>query len=1114
MVSLYINDRLVELSEELNIEMTYQSVDVYNPSAIKNSFSKTVTIPGTLSNNQLFGEIWSLNRTLVEHETNLTGIYFDARKRVPFTITECGLVVESGYMQLNTIDITNDVIKYNITLFGGLGDFFYNLMSNDDGTDKTLANLYYKWRPVYNPIYNPTSEQDVLTPEDEANSFIMNWSSGVCARALAGLTTLDPLDEPTFITDDIVPIPIYSGLYDDFQSDTMILDVSNRTDWTTPQGGFAFTSQFAEIANQQFPFLIVDNQINHRPYEYTDNSKFMLTKVEREMEPFEARDLRATRLNVGMKLSKLMRTIANPYNNGGYQVEFDEELTSSPQWKYTWLMLNKPNFEYDAYNIQAGQFLSFNWSEQSRWEGTYEAGWTSQDKSIDLYVRPQLTINYAPLVTVQGFQYGWIYQDPIYPANKIQDEAKAAYNHISMFGVMNQTGTNLVAGYKWSGLFSIMKIMDGDKQIDEIQYLFYYGNGNKLGHNGTTQLKPYATIVSEIRQGLWISLPQYNSTAKIVVVDEKNMPDVLSYRPDLRPGDLSYFEVGTETSNRHGDYTRPGWMIRTYIDRMYEFKAPEQIVEIPKDTKNLRVVVENHYVGYCLTTSNQSSVVVDGKMGGTYSFPSSFANRTFFVPTIYNDVVPGDLEPRLYLNTNDRAYDSWAYPQAVSFSGVTEAGLDVHTLVRANKNILLKDSDTPYRYLTDFTKLLNYRYDYDRVTKTVNIIPRHKYYKNIIVDLSEDIDYSKQILINANTADKKYTLLEYKKAETYPSFLYRNLKKPDYGSVIFNTKYSFNEDTNNLFDGMIFADMIPYQLRSNFFHNNDISKFLTIFNVVSHTNTLWRPTNRDTKVDRLFNFDGAGMLDPFNAGAVDDIPKLSAFDKDNSYVEEVTNNFVFLNGFYKNTFETITDDPFFPVVFNYPIITISDKIPWMDDNCGECYYWCRNYDSNQNNHYQYYDYYAAPKTLPYFSKYLYNQEQGGLWTPADNILATWHITAPKKVFIDERNIEFVNELTSYSTHDETYKYEGTLDYFGTDTYLYDKFWKAELEDMYDKDARTVSLYARLKDNPNEALKKFYYFEGCHWIITKIENYNISKGTNQFNKITFLKVKNISNYVNG
>lgn len=63
-IKLFIANKEVDCSEGISLPMTYTVEDFQNPTIVKNSFSKTISIPGTKNNNKIFGEIYKLDRFL------------------------------------------------------------------------------------------------------------------------------------------------------------------------------------------------------------------------------------------------------------------------------------------------------------------------------------------------------------------------------------------------------------------------------------------------------------------------------------------------------------------------------------------------------------------------------------------------------------------------------------------------------------------------------------------------------------------------------------------------------------------------------------------------------------------------------------------------------------------------------------------------------------------------------------------------------------------------------------------------------------------------------------------------------------------------------------------
>ena len=77
--------------------------------------------------------------------------------------------------------------------------------------------------------------------------------------------------------------------------------------------------------------------------------------------------------------------------------------------------------------------------------------------------------------------------------------------------------------------------------------------------------------------------------------------------------------------------------------------------------------------------------------------------------------------------------------------------------------------------------------------------------------------------------------------------------------------------------------------------------------------------------------------------------------------------------------------------------------------------------------------------------------------------------------------------------------------------IYNRYWKSYITDMYDDDTRIVTVPMFINDMklPIEMLRKFYYFDGCYWILNQIIDYNVSvKG---MTKCVFVKINDMNNY---
>lgn len=138
-VRLYIDGQLADLDEKSLVVMNYTSEELSNPTIVRNSYSQTVSLPATRTNNLIFDHIFRADHMTVDSK-------FNANVRTPFQLfSEKGEILEEGYIKLDTIEHDGPKTTYNCTLYGGLGSLFYGLTyADDDEKDKlTLADLTY-----------------------------------------------------------------------------------------------------------------------------------------------------------------------------------------------------------------------------------------------------------------------------------------------------------------------------------------------------------------------------------------------------------------------------------------------------------------------------------------------------------------------------------------------------------------------------------------------------------------------------------------------------------------------------------------------------------------------------------------------------------------------------------------------------------------------------------------------------------------------------------------------------------------------------------------------------------------------------------------------------------
>lgn len=135
-LKIYISGREADLADDEKILFTKEKTNFSNPTTVKNSFTKTLTLPGTKTNNEIFGSIWKIDRIQDDN--------FNPSKRAPFKLTSNGDLIETGYVKLDRVIYTPE-IKYEVTLYGEIGNILYrlsNITESNQTRAMTLADIF------------------------------------------------------------------------------------------------------------------------------------------------------------------------------------------------------------------------------------------------------------------------------------------------------------------------------------------------------------------------------------------------------------------------------------------------------------------------------------------------------------------------------------------------------------------------------------------------------------------------------------------------------------------------------------------------------------------------------------------------------------------------------------------------------------------------------------------------------------------------------------------------------------------------------------------------------------------------------------------------------------
>lgn len=303
-ISLYIANQKVDLDDQSFILFNYAMEDLSNPTIVKNPFSQSITLKGTPNNNKIFGNIYRFDRE-TQYGDKSYGVHFDPKRKTPFVIyNELNEVLEDGYMKLNKVTRKGVGYEYHVTLFGGLGSFFYGLMFNEDGTKRTLFGLTYLWGDgSYSADFDYQrgfNHQRIKDGWDYlANPYNYDWG----ASDFKGWNIINFA-------------PAYNGIPENFSADKAVVD---RRFYNVPDGG----------------------TLDGQRYTYKSGTSSNLMVFTNPHEMWRMKDLRWYMMRPVIRLKSIIDAIANPINNGGYDIYLDQDVFGSQNELYenSWLTL-------------------------------------------------------------------------------------------------------------------------------------------------------------------------------------------------------------------------------------------------------------------------------------------------------------------------------------------------------------------------------------------------------------------------------------------------------------------------------------------------------------------------------------------------------------------------------------------------------------------------------------------------------------------------------------------------------------------------------------------------------------------------------------------------------
>ena len=378
MIELYINNTLVDLDQGSNdsfsILLQKTRTDYTNPTIVKNSFTKTVSLPGTDNNNKLFNQIWKLDRTQWKGA-------FNPSYRAPFLLLEDGNLVECGYVKLDSVKISN-INTYDCTFYGELGNILYGLTyrTNEETQDTiplTLGDLIYerdlKFGINKDMVLSAWNRLDNL--DSDTNSIYDTINFAVCYDGIPDADNFDPKKILTSVND-------VNGV----REASVFWDGETYLPKEFPQG--------KTVDGKYYGYL------NLKQTRSDPEGSFILAELKNGITPIEARDFRSYLNRPILRVKKVFEAIRRYMTaNLGWDLDLTDPFFDSEEYKSQWItlsMLSEINPNVESGTVFSQSELLSNTSSPSSYLISY-------CKIYGIYIEPDLQTHKLKLIRLPRF---------------------------------------------------------------------------------------------------------------------------------------------------------------------------------------------------------------------------------------------------------------------------------------------------------------------------------------------------------------------------------------------------------------------------------------------------------------------------------------------------------------------------------------------------------------------------------------------------------------------------------------------------------------------------------------------------------------------------------------
>ena len=320
-ITLKINGNKVDIinNEEFaqQFALTYSFSDLYEPDKVTDSYSKSITLPGTANNNAIFGHIWKIDSINIEQ--------FNASQLSNFELYLNNELWQSGTAQLTEITRSNNTYSYKVTLFGTVTKVMSMLLNSDidDESNKLLRSLKY-----------PSKLRHTLND----NMLYMMWNSSYHNGTVN-------------LNDYMNYVPCQNGLYDNFDSSKTL---TPALPWLTGD---------KKGPDTEHPYLTC-TPVAYKETNYaSDNGNNHITIAssgDQEFDEYSLQQWRVEYQRPAVRMNKLIEQIVKDASaDASINLDSDFFNINNPYWYNTYLTLSQYTTDPDEGEINA-DITSYN----------------------------------------------------------------------------------------------------------------------------------------------------------------------------------------------------------------------------------------------------------------------------------------------------------------------------------------------------------------------------------------------------------------------------------------------------------------------------------------------------------------------------------------------------------------------------------------------------------------------------------------------------------------------------------------------------------------------------------------------------------------------------------